>query len=95
MFLFAKLGPRRWGWLLLLSLLGLAQLSHSAPGPQAFLRQFGPAQGLSQPFIYCLLQDRQGYLWLGTAEGLVRYDGSRFTTLTTRDGLADNFVTGL
>ncbi len=95
MSLFTNLGPRRWGWLLLLVLLGLSRLSRSAPGPQVFLRQFGPAQGLSQPFIYCLLQDRQGYLWLGTAEGLVRYDGSRFTTLTTRDGLADNFVTGL
>ena len=59
------------------------------------MRQFGPAEGLAQPFIYCLLQDRQGYLWLGTAEGLVRYDGSRFVTFTTRDGLADNFVTGL
>jgi signal transduction histidine kinase/CheY-like chemotaxis protein/HPt (histidine-containing phosphotransfer) domain-containing protein len=59
------------------------------------VRQFGPADGLSQPFIYCLLQDRQGYLWLGTAEGLVRYDGARFVTLTTQDGLAENFVTGL
>jgi signal transduction histidine kinase/CheY-like chemotaxis protein len=62
---------------------------------QAFVRQFGPADGLSQPFIYCLLQDRQGYLWLGTAEGLVRYDGSRFLTFTTHDGLAEDFVTGL
>jgi signal transduction histidine kinase/HPt (histidine-containing phosphotransfer) domain-containing protein len=94
-FLLIKLGPRRWGWLGLLGLMWLAQLGHSAPGPQAFVRQFGPAQGLSQPFIYCLLQDRQGYLWLGTAEGLVRYDGSRFVTLTTREGLADNFVTNL
>ncbi|GAB3639242.1 hypothetical protein GCM10027422_48330 [Hymenobacter arcticus] len=67
----------------------------SAPPSQSFVRQFGPAEGLSQPFIYCLLQDRQGYLWLGTAEGLVRYDGSRFVTFTTRDGLAENFVTGL
>jgi signal transduction histidine kinase/HPt (histidine-containing phosphotransfer) domain-containing protein len=93
--LFSKLGLRQWGWLLLLGLLGLGRLGHSAPGPQVFLRQFGPAQGLNQPFIYCLLQDRQGYLWLGTAEGLVRYDGSHFVTLTTRDGLADNFVTSL
>ncbi|RYY21256.1 MAG: hypothetical protein EOO36_01270 [Cytophagaceae bacterium] len=62
---------------------------------RAFVRQFGPADGLSQPFIYCLLQDRQGYLWLGTAEGLVRYDGARFLTFTTRDGLAEDFVTGL
>ena len=95
MFLFTRLGPRHWGWLLLLGLLVLARLGQSTPGPQAFVRQFGPAQGLSQPFIYCLLQDQQGYLWLGTAEGLVRYDGTRFVTLTTRDGLADNFVTEL
>ncbi|MDO7885213.1 hybrid sensor histidine kinase/response regulator [Hymenobacter cheonanensis] len=88
-------GLRRWGGLLVVALLLGLRPGHAAPGPQAFVRQFGPAEGLAQPFIYCLLQDRQGYLWLGTAEGLVRYDGSRFVTLTTRDGLADNFVTGL
>jgi signal transduction histidine kinase/HPt (histidine-containing phosphotransfer) domain-containing protein len=82
-------------------LLGLAGLlrgvAHAAPLPalQAFVQKFGPTDGLRQPFIYCLLQDRQGYLWLGTAEGLVRYDGTRFQTLTTQDGLAENFVTGL
>ncbi|NML67424.1 response regulator [Hymenobacter sp. RP-2-7] len=70
-------------------------LPAQAASPQAFLQQFGPAEGLSQLFIYCLLQDRQGYLWLGTSEGLVRYDGTRFVTFTTRDGLADNFVTSL
>ena len=82
------------GWLLWLLLGGWAKAA-ALPAPQAFVRRFGPADGLSQPFIYCLLQDRQGYLWLGTAEGLVRYDGTRFTTLTTRDGLAEKFVTGL
>ncbi|MGI4863934.1 MAG: ATP-binding protein [Janthinobacterium lividum] len=81
-------------WLLLL-LPGGWVMAAPLPRPQAFVRQFGPADGLSQPFIYCLLQDRQGYLWLGTAEGLVRYDGTRFVTLTTHDGLAEDFVTGL
>ena len=80
---------------MLLVVLGRQALAASLPAPQAFVRQFGAADGLSQPFIYCLLQDRQGYLWLGTAEGLVRYDGTRFLTLTTHDGLAEDFVTGL
>jgi len=79
---------------LLLVLSGAAKAAQ-LPQPTAFVKQFGPNDGLSQPFIYCLLQDRQGYLWLGTAEGLVRYDGTRFQTLTTADGLAENFVTGL
>ena len=64
------------------------------PGRQ-FLKQLGPAEGLAAPFIYALAQDRQGYLWLGTAEGLVRYDGTEFRTYTTKDGLAEDFVTGL
>jgi hypothetical protein len=88
----------RFRWLaagLFLLLAGRIGHAEPLPAPHAFVRQFGPADGLSQPFIYCLLQDQQGYLWLGTAEGLVRYDGARFVTLTTQDGLAENFVTGL
>lgn len=81
---------------LLAWLLPAATWAAPTPAPaRAYVRQFGPTEGLSQLFIYCLLQDRQGYLWLGTAEGLVRYDGRRFVTFTTRDGLAENFVTGL
>ena len=90
---------RRWLlglWCLLLSgPLALAARPPAAGPPTAYLRQFGPAEGLTQPFVYCLLQDQQGYLWLGTAEGLVRYDGTRFVTFTTREGLAENFVTSL
>ena len=82
-------------WLAVVALLLAAAAASAAPVAPAFVRQFGPAEGLSQPFIYCLLQDQQGYLWLGTAEGLVRYDGSRFVTFTIREGLAENFVTGL
>jgi len=38
-------------------------------------------QGLPEPSIYSLLQTRDGYLWLGTQTGLVRFDGVQFTTL--------------
>jgi signal transduction histidine kinase/DNA-binding response OmpR family regulator/streptogramin lyase len=66
-----------------------------ATAPQYFLKQFGAADGLPQPFIYALAQDRTGYLWIGTAEGLVRYDGTEFVTFTTKNGLAEDFVTKL
>ena len=84
---------RRLG-LLLLALLGL-MLTRPARAQKVFLRQFGPTEGLRAPFIYALAQDRQGYLWLGTGDGLVRYDGSRFVSFTQQSGLAEDFVVSL
>ena len=80
---------------LLLLLLALLCGAQPAGAQTAFLRQFGPAEGLRAPFIYALLQDRQGYLWLGTGEGLVRYDGARFVAFTKKEGLAEDFVVSL
>ena len=36
--------------------------------------------GLSQSYVTCMLQDRLGFMWFGTAEGLNRYDGLQFKT---------------
>ena len=36
-------------------------------------------QGLPQNSAWALCQTHDGYLWIGTEEGLVRYDGARFT----------------
>ncbi|MBI3651280.1 MAG: hypothetical protein HY231_09570 [Acidobacteria bacterium] len=35
--------------------------------------------GLPQNSVNCMLQTRDGYLWLSTFDGLVRYDGVQFT----------------
>ena len=40
------------------------------------------AQGLSQGMIYALLQDKEGFIWIGTKEGLNRYDGYSFKVFT-------------
>jgi two-component system sensor histidine kinase ChiS len=35
-------------------------------------------QGLSQSTVLCVLQDRKGFLWFGTEDGLSKYDGYEF-----------------
>jgi ligand-binding sensor domain-containing protein len=36
-------------------------------------------QGLSQSTVTAILQDRQGFMWFGTEDGLNQYDGYQFT----------------
>jgi PAS domain S-box-containing protein len=35
-------------------------------------------QGLPQSTIFCILQDKRGFMWFGTQHGLSRYDGHTF-----------------
>ncbi len=46
---------------------------------QYCLDLWGSEQGLPQNTVTSILQTRDGYLWLGTQEGLVRFDGVQFT----------------
>lgn len=60
-------------WLLLLWL-GCACALASVPERPRF-RMIGPAQGLPATEVKALVRDHDGYLWIGTADGLARYDG--------------------
>lgn len=53
-------------------------------------------QGLSQNSIYSIIQDRDGFMWFGTEEGLNKYDGNSFKVYKNnkedRTSIADNFI---
>src|SRR5690349_4919815 len=44
-------------------------------------------QGLPEGTVYCLQQTSDGYLYLGTWRGLVRFDGVRFTRIESVGGV--------
>lgn len=56
-------------------------------------------QGLSHFRSYDILQDRTGYLWIATMDGLDRYDGYNFTVFRHDDrdsgSISDNVITSL
>jgi ligand-binding sensor domain-containing protein/signal transduction histidine kinase len=61
------------------ALLQAQDLSEERPLSQYVHDHWTAKDGLPQNAIYSLLQSRDGYLWFGTQEGLVRFDGVRFT----------------
>ncbi|HNQ87691.1 MAG TPA: two-component regulator propeller domain-containing protein [Verrucomicrobiota bacterium] len=68
--------------LVLLVTLGLTSRA-AAPSPLDFtIRNWQAKDGLPQNSVRCLAQTRDGYLWLGTFDGLARFDGVRFTLFT-------------
>ncbi len=62
---------------LLLASLAVAAGVQAAARPMRF-EHLSTADGLSQSFVNCILQDRAGFLWVGTQAGLNRYDGYGF-----------------
>ena len=56
-------------------------------------------EGLSQSAVYALLQDREGFIWVGTKDGLNRYDGINFKIFRHNpldsSSLSNNYITEL
>jgi len=63
----------------------LAEDGSPAPGAARFDR-LSTADGLPDDVVYSILQDRQGFMWFGTGNGLARYDGYQFTVYQNDPG---------
>ena len=53
-------------------------------------------QGLIQNSVHSIVQDKKGFIWIGTEEGLNRYDGRRFTSFkhnnSQPNSISDNYI---
>lgn len=66
------------GWALWLLLAALALPVRAALPETPQFRYYGVAEGMPSSTVAALAQDAEGYIWLGTHDGLARYDGISF-----------------
>lgn len=83
--------PQQWLGVLLALLLCIG--SGHAAAPLAL--RFTTADGLPSNAVHQIIEDRAGYLWFATDDGLARFDGHRFRVWRLEQGLADNRVLSL
>ena len=53
---------------------------------------FSKLQGLRHDQVRSMIQDKMGNIWLGTDDGLTKYDGKFFYHFTTKQGLNNNLI---
>jgi ligand-binding sensor domain-containing protein/signal transduction histidine kinase len=86
---------------LLTILLLLLVLRHtsSAQEPSLYFDKITTQNGLSHNKVNCIMQDRRGFIWLGTDDGLNRFDGKNFLKFRSRPNdsttLSGNIITGI
>lgn len=90
---------KKWYWLqgwssIRMALCAAACLLSSYAQEFGF-RYYGKEDGLTNLSAEDLLQDSQGFLWVGTDNGLFRYDGQRFTRFGMEDGLSGVAIAAL
>lgn len=68
-----------------------SSINLAAQAPNATFRILDGSKGLSQNSVYSIFQDSKGFLWIGTAEGLDRYDGAEVKVYKPQDGKTPPF----
>ena len=94
-----RLGLRLITAFLCLCLLFSGPTPTSAQGGTIRFDRISIEDGLSQSTVYAILQDRQGFMWFGTQDGLNKFDGYRFTVYKHDPDdpatISDNFIRAL
>ncbi|MCB0731546.1 MAG: hypothetical protein KDC88_10970, partial [Ignavibacteriae bacterium] len=55
-------------------------------------KSYSTEDGLVQGQVNDILQDKLGYIWIATQDGVSKWDGNYFQNFTTKNGLATSYV---
>ncbi|WDF68316.1 two-component regulator propeller domain-containing protein [Sphingobacterium oryzagri] len=84
---------------IVLSLVFLLLFCCPLRGQGYYFNHLGVDEGLSNTAVLCSAQDKNGFLWFGTKDGLNRFDGYNFkqfySDADSNNGLGSNFIHSL
>src|SRR5579871_4081267 len=83
-------------WMFFLATALNVQALDPAEKPSNYIvAHWGTEEGLPHNQIRCIYQTHDGYIWVGTQQGLVRFDGLTITVFNERNtsALPDNLIT--
>ncbi len=89
---------RSLAWLTMLALIpagGRGLNAGSLPPDRLSFKTYGADHGLGNQSPWALAQDGTGFVWVGTEDGLYRFDGQRFRVFGLKQGLPSAFVDNL
>ncbi|WP_111682968.1 sensor histidine kinase [Winogradskyella tangerina] len=75
-----------------LSLLTICVFQLTFLNAQNKFARYTASDGLTHDITYNIIQDSKGYIWIGTDDGLSKFDGQKFTNYGLKDGLLSNYV---
>ena len=70
-----------------------------AQQPSLYFDKITTQNGLSNNKVHCILRDKRGFMWIGTNDGLNRFDGNNFVVFRNRPGdntsISGNIITDI
>ncbi len=92
MFIWFLIKPNKWHILIFLPILFTEYVDAQIVKPKPVLKNFTVDEGLLSNEVYHIIQDSIGYIWIATASGINRFDGTNFHGYQLEDGLVDNTI---
>ncbi len=82
-------------FLLLIILSNLFVLCHGQLiDKYVYSTHYGIEQGLESPYVKDIFEDENGFIWLGTNNGIIRFDGYNFKTISKKKPLINEPYSG-
>src|SRR5690606_33956671 len=75
---------RAWGAVIFILFIHVFHTSGTAGEPR--FKRYSTENGLSHDGVSCILEDKEGFIWFGTWDGLNRYDGNKFVVYKSKPG---------